>query len=150
MKNKIFLILIFCLSFDVNSKEAKIDSVKCRLYALQTFKTETETASIQVEFKDSLPFMSLTCSKEIEEFKKCFVLYIKFPKKRWKEIERAEKNDEEGNKIYKNLKQEFMEKYMPQPDADPHGAVDFGEVEQSNYMNMSNNFSLTANSDEMN
>ena len=79
MKNKIFLILIliFCLSFDVNSKEAKIDSVKCRLYALQTFKTETETASIQVEFKDSLPFMSLTCSKEIEEFKKNYSMLDK-------------------------------------------------------------------------
>ena len=36
---------------------------------------------------------------EIEEIKKCFALYVKFPKNRWKEIARAEKNDEEGNKI---------------------------------------------------
>ena len=28
---------------------------------------------------------------EIEEIKKCFSLYVKFPKSRWKEIERAEK-----------------------------------------------------------
>ena len=57
---------------------------------------------------------------EIEEIKKCFSLYVKFPKNRWKEIERAEKNDEEGNRIYKNLRKEYLEKYMPKPDADPH------------------------------
>ena len=28
---------------------------------------------------------------EIEEIKKCFPLYVKFPKNRWKEIERAKK-----------------------------------------------------------
>ena len=62
--------------------------------------------------------------EEIEAIKKCFALYIKFPKNRWKEIERAEKNDAEGNKIYNNLKQEYLDTYMPKPDADPHGAVD--------------------------
>ena len=66
---------------------------------------------------------------EIEEIRKCFSMYVKFPKNRWKEIERAEKNDEEGNRIYKNLKQEFLEKYMPKPDADPHGGLEaFNEV----------------------
>ena len=48
-------------------------------------------------------------------------MYVKFPKNRWREIERAEKNDDEGNKIYKELKLEYLEKYMPKPDADPHG-----------------------------
>ena len=61
---------------------------------------------------------------EIEEIKKCFVLYVKFPKNRWKEIERAEKKDEEGNRIYKNLKAEYLERYMPKPDADPHGGIE--------------------------
>tara|TARA_B110001454_G_C12718366_1_gene433567 strand:+ start:895 stop:2520 length:1626 start_codon:yes stop_codon:yes gene_type:complete len=104
--------------------------------------TTCHTAPTQLNMKQYPPH-------EIEEIRKCFVLYVKFPKKRWKEIERAEKNDEEGNKIYKELKQEFMEKYMPEPDADPHGAVNFKDVEQSNYMNMPNNSSLTVNSDEM-
>ena len=62
--------------------------------------------------------------EEIEAIKKCFALYIKFPKNRWKEIERAEKNDAEGNKIYNNLKQEYLDTYMPKPDADPHGGVE--------------------------
>mgnify|MGYP001229379563 FL=1 len=66
---------------------------------------------------------------EIEEIKKCFTLYIKFPKDRWKEIERAEKNDKEGNRIYADLKQEYLEKYMPKPDVDPHSNINFDAVE---------------------
>ena len=72
---------------------------------------------------------------EIEEIKRCFALYVKFPKNRWKEIERAEKNDEEGNKIYGKLKIEYLEKYMPKPDANPHGGVeDFNKVENPNHL----------------
>tara|TARA_B100001013_G_C24331995_1_gene332987 strand:- start:344 stop:589 length:246 start_codon:yes stop_codon:yes gene_type:complete len=58
-------------------------------------------------------------------------MYVKFPKNRWKEIERAEKNDEEGNRIFNGLKAEYLEKYMPQPDADPH-ALDFEELNDPN------------------
>jgi len=61
---------------------------------------------------------------EIKEIKKCFNLYVKFPKNRWKDIAKAEKDDKEGNKIYSELKQEFMEKYMPPPNADPHGGIE--------------------------
>ena len=71
--------------------------------------------------------------EEIEEVKKCFALYVKFPKNRWKEIERAEKNDKEGNRIFDLLKAEYLEKYMPKPDADPHGGVeDFGNLGMPN------------------
>jgi len=69
--------------------------------------------------------------EEIEAVKKCFSLYVKFPKSKWKDIERAEKNDTEGNKIYEELKQEYLEKYMPRPDADPHGGIgDFKELKK--------------------
>ena len=61
---------------------------------------------------------------EIKEIKKCFNLYVKFPKDRWKEIEKAEKDDVEGQKIYNELKEEFLEKYMPAPNADPHGGIE--------------------------
>ena len=71
---------------------------------------------------------------EIKEVKKCFNLYVKFPKNRWKEIKRAEKNDKEGNKIYDELKEEFLQKYMPPPNADPHGGIeDF--IENEKYQN---------------
>ena len=61
---------------------------------------------------------------EIKEIKKCFNLYVKFPKNRWKDIEKAEKDTEEGNKIYQELKAEFLDKYMPAPNADPHGGIE--------------------------
>ena len=75
---------------------------------------------------------------EIEEIKRCFSMYIKFPKNRWREIEKAEKNSKEGNKIYKELKKEYMEKYMPKPDADPHGGSEsFKEIESSYFSDIS-------------
>ena len=77
---------------------------------------------------------------EIEEVKKCFALYVKFPKNRWKEIEKAEKNNKEGNKIFGNLRTEYLEKYMPKPDADPHGGVeDFQDIEDPNNTLVENN-----------
>ncbi len=70
---------------------------------------------------------------QIREIRKCFNLYVKFPKNRWKEIERAEKDDKEGNKIYNYLKEEFIEKYMPAPNADPHGGIeDFACIDSAN------------------
>jgi anaerobic magnesium-protoporphyrin IX monomethyl ester cyclase len=84
--------------------------------------TKCLTAETQLYMKEYPPH-------EIEEIKKCFALYIKFPKNRWKEIEIAEKNDKEGSRVYKELKQEYLEKYMPKPEADPHGTIDFKDVE---------------------
>jgi len=52
-------------------------------------------------------------AKEITGLIKCFVLYVKFPKSRWKDIKRAEEDTPEGKKIFKELKKEFAEKYMP-------------------------------------
>ena len=46
-------------------------------------------------------------------------MYVKFPRSRWKDIKKAEKEDKEGEKIYNELKQEFLEKYMPKPNAGP-------------------------------
>ncbi len=60
---------------------------------------------------------------EIKEVKKCFNFYVKFPKNRWKEIERAEKNDAEGEKIARYLREEYLEKYMPAQNADPHSSL---------------------------
>ena len=61
--------------------------------------------------------------EEIEGIKRCFVLYVKFPKSKWKDIEKAEKFTNEGNKIYKDLKQEYVEKYMPKADVSPTSIV---------------------------
>ena len=38
-----------------------------------------------------------------------------------------------GNKIFKELSAEYLEKYMPAPNADPHGGLeDFIEAEKTN------------------
>ena len=55
---------------------------------------------------------------QIEGIKRTFVLYVKFPKSRWKDIEKAEKFTKEGNRIFEELQIEFADKYMPPPEAD--------------------------------
>ena len=50
--------------------------------------------------------------EEIEGLQKCFVLYVKLPKNRWKDIKRAESNTPEGEKIFEELKQEYTEKFF--------------------------------------
>ena len=71
---------------------------------------------------------------EIEEIRKCFALYVKFPKDRWSEIQKAEKNNKEGNRIFENLRAEYLEKFMPKPDADPHGSSeDFNNIDNTNH-----------------
>jgi len=49
--------------------------------------------------------------EQIEGLQKCFVLYVKMPKSRWKDIERAEADTVEGNRIFEELKREYQEKY---------------------------------------
>tara|TARA_A100001011_G_C14311105_1_gene845653 strand:- start:1822 stop:3495 length:1674 start_codon:yes stop_codon:yes gene_type:complete len=130
------------LAFDTVELNRQIDSDNANIYSFVPFhgtplrkmcedlnliKPETITKCLTSESQLNMPQYP---PHEIEEIKKCFALYIKFPKSRWKEIERAEKNDKEGEKIYKELKQEYLEKYMPKPDADPHGGQeDFKDVE---------------------
>ena len=48
----------------------------------------------------------------IEGIRRCFVLFVKMPKSRWPEIEKAEALTPEGDKIFQSLKQECREKYM--------------------------------------
>ena len=126
------------LAFDTIEFNRHIDSDNQNIYAFVPFhgtplrkmcedlgfiKSETITKCITAESQLVMPQYP---PHEIEEIKKCFALYIKFPKKRWKEIKRAESNDNEGNRIYANLKAEYLEVYMPKTDPDPHSS----EVEQ--------------------
>jgi len=49
---------------------------------------------------------------EVEGLQRCFVLYVGMPRERWKDIEKAEKNTPEGNRIFEELKAEYREHYM--------------------------------------
>jgi len=124
------------LAFDTIELNREIDSDNSNIYSFVPFHgTPLRRMCEDLGLIDSQKITKCVTSEaqlnmpqyppsEIEEIRKCFALYVKFPKNRWKEIERAEKNDDEGNKIHANLKKEFLEKYMPKPDADPHGGPD--------------------------
>ena len=63
--------------------------------------------------------------EQVDGLCKTFNFYVSFPKNRWKEIKIAEKNNKEGQKVYKYLKEEFIEKYLYKNDSkkqliDPH------------------------------
>lgn len=49
---------------------------------------------------------------QIEGMRRCFVLYTKLPKSRWKEIEIAESLTSDGDKKWKQLRDEVAGKYM--------------------------------------
>ena len=57
---------------------------------------------------------------EINGLKKCFILYVKLPKSKWKDIRKAEGTTPEAEKIYGELKAEFMEKYFVPPEDNPN------------------------------
>ena len=48
----------------------------------------------------------------IEGLRRCFTLYARMPKDRWKEIERAEALTPEGDHIWQTLRDECQEKYV--------------------------------------
>jgi len=73
-------------------------------------------------------------ASEVAGLQKCFALYVKFPKNRWKDIERAEKNDEEGNRIFSELRDEYIDKYLHSDSSHnnerPHVAdLEYGSLE---------------------
>ena len=43
-------------------------------------------------------------------------MYVKFPKSRWKDIGKAEKFDDEGNKIWNELRQEYLDRFLNNPE----------------------------------
>jgi anaerobic magnesium-protoporphyrin IX monomethyl ester cyclase len=66
-------------------------------------------------------------SEEIDKFMRVFSFYVKFPKSRWKDIDRAKQNDAVGNKMFDSLVEEYRNTYV-NPDSinksEYEGAVD--------------------------
>ncbi|WP_411576874.1 B12-binding domain-containing radical SAM protein [Terasakiella sp. A23] len=60
---------------------------------------------------------------EIMGLRKCFILYTTFPKSRWKDIERAEPDTPEGNRIFAELKEEYMDRYFKAPTDNPNAEI---------------------------
>jgi anaerobic magnesium-protoporphyrin IX monomethyl ester cyclase len=51
-------------------------------------------------------------ASSIEGMRRCFLLYVKLPKKRWPELQRAEALTPEGDSIWRQLRDEVEEAYM--------------------------------------
>ena len=135
------------LAFDTIELNRNIDADNANIWTFTPFhgtplrktcedlgylKHETITKTMTAD--DTQIVMPQYPPHEIKEIIKCFNLYIKFPKNRWKEIERAEKNDVEGNKIFKDLQAEYLELYMPAPNANPTGGIeDFTDNQIAQY-----------------
>ena len=49
---------------------------------------------------------------EIKGLRRTFALYARMPKEYWPMIERAEKFDEEGNRIFEDLKKIYQKTYF--------------------------------------
>jgi hypothetical protein len=69
-------------------------------------------------------------AKEVMGLRKCFVLYVSFPRERWADIARAEPDTPEGNRIFAELKQEYLERYVaPSTDSLPTPASRTADLE---------------------
>jgi len=62
-------------------------------------------------------------AEEVMGLRKCFVLYVTFPKERWADIRRAESDTPEGNRIFEELKQEYMDRYFVVPKDNPNAEI---------------------------
>ena len=65
--------------------------------------------------EDSILKMPKFLPEEVRGLRKTFALYVKFPKSRWSEIRRAEKETEEGEKLLEELQKEYAEKFFNEP-----------------------------------
>ena len=57
----------------------------------------------------SMPQLS---KDEIRGLQRTFAMYVKFPRDLWPEIEKAEKFNKEGNKIFEKLSKQYTEDFM--------------------------------------
>jgi len=48
----------------------------------------------------------------VEGFRRCFVMYVKFPRERWPEIRQAEEMTPEGDAVWEQLRQEFADTFF--------------------------------------
>jgi len=56
---------------------------------------------------------------EIFGLQRCFVMYVRFPKKRWPEIKNAEALTPEGDAIWESLRDEFLDTYWEKATLSP-------------------------------
>lgn len=66
--------------------------------------------------RDSVLDMPQFPRARVEGFRRCFVLYVKFPESRWPEIKKAEELTPEGDAAWEALRKEFVERFFTPSD----------------------------------
>ena len=67
---------------------------------------------------DTMMNLPTFSAKQMKGLRRTFAMYVKFPKKRWKEIEKAEKLDKEGDRVWENLKEEYLDRFLVNSNTD--------------------------------
>ena len=70
---------------------------------------EFNPGSLNVDIPLDMPQLS---RKEIGGLRRTFALYARMPREYWPKIERAEKSDEEGNRVYSELKKIYRDEFF--------------------------------------
>ena len=112
------------LAFDTIELNRNIDSTDRNAYAFTPFAgTPLRAICNQLGFvketdivhsifvNGSLLNMPQFPQKKINNLLKVFNMYVKFPKSRWPEIKLAEEETPEANRIFENLKKEYMARF---------------------------------------
>lgn len=112
------------LAMDTIRLNSKINADSANAYSFSPFHgTPLRKISEEMGFCDSnliarsvmkptLLKMPQFTPEAIEGLRRCFTFYVHMPESRWPEIKRAEVNDEEGNRVWENLREECLEKYF--------------------------------------
>ena len=118
------------LAWDTIRLNHQIDADNCNCYSFSPFHgtplrklaeklghvtPEEITRSLQ---RDSILDMPQFSRSQVEGLRRCFVMYVKFPESRWGEIKQAEQFTQDGNKIWGNLRDEFMKTFFQPSEED--------------------------------
>ena len=119
------------LAFDTIELNRQIDSADRNAYAFTPFAgtplrticnelgyTKESDVVHSIFVSGSLLEMPQFPREKIRGLLRTFNLYVKFPKSRWPDIKRAEENTPEGNRIFNELKAEFVERFWSHEDED--------------------------------
>lgn len=67
---------------------------------------------------DTVMNMPSFTSEQLRGLRRTFAMYVKFPKKRWKDIQIAERLTPEGDVMWEKLRDEFVATYFSTPETD--------------------------------
>ena len=85
----------------------------CTLYDVCVKKGYISPRTLGKDYRaDAMLKMPQLSQEEIMGLQRTFALYVRLPKERWSEIRIAEKFDEEGNRKFEELKEEYTKKFL--------------------------------------